>query len=88
MTLKTSLFNKGIYKSTLRRYAWGSILYFILLFSNNRQNKGRVDKMFLHKVRQRQHPYVQQGEYPENYRRDKRWQQIHYCGCRPAIGSN
>lgn len=32
MTLKTSLFNKGIYKSTLRRYAWGSILYFILLF--------------------------------------------------------
>ncbi len=32
MTLKTSLFNKGIYKSTLLRYAWGSILYFILLF--------------------------------------------------------
>ena len=32
MTLKTSLFNKGIYKSTLRRYAWGSILYFIILF--------------------------------------------------------
>lgn len=32
MISKTSLFNKGIYKSTLRRYAWGSILYFILLF--------------------------------------------------------
>jgi len=32
MTLKTSLFNKGVYKSTLRRYAWGSVLYFILLF--------------------------------------------------------
>ena len=31
MTLKTSLFNKGIYKSTLRRYMWGSILYFIIL---------------------------------------------------------
>jgi len=32
MTLKTSLFNKGIYKSALRRYLWGSILYFIILF--------------------------------------------------------
>ena len=32
MTSKTSLFNKGIYKSTVRRYAWGSIFYFILLF--------------------------------------------------------
>jgi len=32
MTLKTSLFNKGIYKSTVRRYMWGSILYFIFLF--------------------------------------------------------
>ena len=32
MTLKTSLFNKGIYKATLRRYVWGSVLYFILLF--------------------------------------------------------
>ncbi len=32
MTSKISLFNKGIYKSTLRRYAWGSVLYFILLF--------------------------------------------------------
>jgi len=32
MTLQTSLFNKGIYKSTLRRFFWGSIAYFILLF--------------------------------------------------------
>ena len=32
MTAKISLFNKGIYKSTLRRYAWGSVLYFIILF--------------------------------------------------------
>lgn len=32
MTLKTSLFNKGIYKSTIRRYLWGSVLYFIMLF--------------------------------------------------------
>ncbi len=31
MILKTSLFNKGIYKSTLRRYLWGGILYFIML---------------------------------------------------------
>jgi len=32
MTLKTSFFNKGIYKSTIRRYAWGSMLYFAILF--------------------------------------------------------
>ena len=32
MTSKTSLFNKGIYKSTVRRFLWGSILYFIMLF--------------------------------------------------------
>lgn len=32
MTLKTSLFNKGIYKSTVRRYLWGSVLYFVMLF--------------------------------------------------------
>lgn len=32
MISKTSLFNKGIYKSTVRRYAWGGILYFIMLF--------------------------------------------------------
>lgn len=32
MTSKTSLFNKGIYKSTVKRFAWGSVLYFILLF--------------------------------------------------------
>ncbi len=32
MTLRTSLFNKGIYKSTVRRYAWGSVFYAILLF--------------------------------------------------------
>ena len=32
MTLKTSLFNKAIYKSTVKRYIWGSVLYFILLF--------------------------------------------------------
>lgn len=32
MISKTSFFNKGIYKSTLKRYAWGAVLYFILLF--------------------------------------------------------
>ncbi|MBQ3573980.1 MAG: hypothetical protein IJA16_05220, partial [Clostridia bacterium] len=32
MTSKTSLFNKGIFKSTIRRYLWGSVLYGILLF--------------------------------------------------------
>ena len=32
MILKTSFFNKGIYKSTLKRFAWGSVLYFIALF--------------------------------------------------------
>lgn len=32
MITKTSLFNKGIYKSTVRRYLWGSILYFVMLF--------------------------------------------------------
>ena len=32
MTLRTSFFNKGIYKSALKRYLWGSILYFIILF--------------------------------------------------------
>ena len=33
MTLKTSLFNKGIYKSVLKRYLWGAVVYFLLLFS-------------------------------------------------------
>jgi ABC-2 type transport system permease protein len=32
MTSKTSLFNKGIFKSTLRRYMWGAVLYSIILF--------------------------------------------------------
>lgn len=32
MTLRTSLFNKGIYKSTVKRYLWGSVLYFVILF--------------------------------------------------------
>ncbi len=32
MISKTSLFNKGIFRSTVRRYIWGSVLYFILLF--------------------------------------------------------
>ena len=31
MTTKTSFFNKGIYKSAVKRNIWGSILYFILL---------------------------------------------------------
>lgn len=30
--LKISLFNKGIYKSQITRFKWGSLLYFILLF--------------------------------------------------------
>ena len=32
MISKTSFFNKGIYKSTLKRFAWGSVIYFIALF--------------------------------------------------------
>ena len=32
MTSKTSLFNKGIYKSTVRRFIWGAVLYAIALF--------------------------------------------------------
>ncbi|MBR6728852.1 MAG: hypothetical protein IKL80_01725, partial [Clostridia bacterium] len=33
MTLKTSFFNKGIYKSTVRRYLWGAVLYLIVLLT-------------------------------------------------------
>ncbi len=32
MTLKTSWFNFGIYKNALRRFKWGSFLYFVILF--------------------------------------------------------
>ena len=32
MTLRTSLFNTGIYKSVVRRNIWGSVIYFIILF--------------------------------------------------------
>ena len=32
MTLRTSFFNKGIYKSILRRYLWGAVVYFLALF--------------------------------------------------------
>ncbi|MBQ6999062.1 MAG: hypothetical protein IJN62_04660 [Clostridia bacterium] len=32
MISKTSFFNKGIYKSTVKRYSWGALLYFIILF--------------------------------------------------------
>ncbi len=32
MTSKTSLFNKGIFNSTIKRFLWGSILYFAILF--------------------------------------------------------
>ena len=32
MTLKTSFFNKGIYKLTVKRYIWGAVLYFAVLF--------------------------------------------------------
>ncbi len=35
MTLKTSLFNKGIYKSTIKRCLWGSVLYFVILLICN-----------------------------------------------------
>lgn len=33
MTSKTSWFNKGIYRSEVKRFAWGSVVYFILLFA-------------------------------------------------------
>ncbi|MBO5060421.1 MAG: hypothetical protein J6C82_05875 [Clostridia bacterium] len=32
MISSTSLFNLGIYKNTLRRFKWGSFLYFVILF--------------------------------------------------------
>ena len=32
MTSKTSLFNKGIYRSNVKRFVWGGVLYFVLLF--------------------------------------------------------
>lgn len=32
MTSKTSFFNKGIYLSGIKRFTWGSVLYFIILF--------------------------------------------------------
>ena len=32
MTLNQSLFNNGIFKNTLKRFKWGSFLYFIILF--------------------------------------------------------
>jgi len=32
MTSKTSFFNKGIYLSSLRRFSWGSVVYFVILF--------------------------------------------------------
>ena len=32
MSLKTSLFNIGIFKNTLKRFKWGGLLYFIILF--------------------------------------------------------
>lgn len=32
MILKTSLFNTGIYKGTVKRNIWGSVIYFIILF--------------------------------------------------------
>lgn len=35
MISKTSFFNKGIYKSTLKRYKWGAFLYFVILFLIN-----------------------------------------------------
>lgn len=38
MISKTSFFNKGIYKSTVKRYVWGSVLYFFILFIINGLN--------------------------------------------------
>ncbi len=32
MTFRTSLFNFGIFKNTINRFKWGSILYFVILF--------------------------------------------------------
>ncbi len=32
MTSRTSLFNRGIYKATVRRYIWGAVFYAIVLF--------------------------------------------------------
>ncbi len=32
MTLKTSLFDKGIFKNTIKRFKWGGLLYFVILF--------------------------------------------------------
>ncbi len=32
MTLRTSLFNQGIFENALKRFKWGSFLYFVILF--------------------------------------------------------
>lgn len=32
MTFRTSLFNLGIFKNMIKRFKWGSILYFVILF--------------------------------------------------------
>ena len=34
MISKTSFFNRGIYKATVKRFSWGGILYFVLLFTS------------------------------------------------------
>ena len=34
MTLKTSLFNKAIFVSTLKRFKLAAIIYFVILFQN------------------------------------------------------
>lgn len=38
MISRASFFNKGVYKSTVKRYMWGSVLYFVLLFIINGLN--------------------------------------------------
>ncbi len=59
MISKTSFFNKGIYKSTVKRYSWGALLYFIILFvSTGLSLFLNIDRDFSHM------PYDYFEDYP------------------------
>ena len=57
MILQTSFFNMGIYKSAVKRYIWGSVLYFIILFISTglnlltSVNLGRIDTLTEHQIK-------------------------------------
>lgn len=66
MTSKTSFFNIGIYKETVRRFLWGSILYFIILFiSSSMSVMITADSEFYHMNANyfADHPIILSGHY-------------------------